>query len=184
MKKVVFIFIVCLQTFFAPAQSDTTEVKKTDVYNNFKKPANTYPASGTIALDSASLKNFGQTNAQIASFDYFQITNKADSFFISKQYSQALNLYLYAFKNNNDRGQVKHRYNTACCYAAMQQTENAYIQLYRIAEKGNYYNYKEIESDSFFNEIRKDKKWEPLLKIIRANAAKIEDDLNSKIPQG
>lgn len=182
MKKIVFLLFAGFRILGLAAQTDTTEVRKNDVYDIFKKPENTYPASGTISIDSGSLKAFGKTNTQIASFDYFEITNRADSFFNKKQFSGALNLYLYAFKNNNDRGQVKHRYNTACCYAFLQQPDNAFTQLYRIAEKGNYYNYKEIEADAFFSALKKDKRWEPLLKIIRANAKKIEDELNSKTP--
>ncbi len=163
-------------------KSDTAIVLKTDEYNNFKANKQATQYTGTIALDSAENQRLlSQGKTTMVSFNYMELTGKADSLYKMGACAAAANLYTTAFKKNNDRGQVKHRYNAACCYARLKQNDSAFFQLYRIAEKGNYYNYNEIEADKCFDNLHADSKWQPLIRIIKNNAGKVADKLNAAI---
>ncbi len=163
-------------------KSDTTIVLKTDEYNNFKAKKQAPQYTGTIALDSAENQRLlMQGKITLVSFNYIEFTAKADSLYKMGACAAAANLYTTAFKKNNDRGQVKHRYNAACCYASLKLNDSAFFQLYRIAEKGNYYNYNEIEAEKCFDNLHADSKWQPLIKIIKNNAGKMADKLNAEI---
>jgi hypothetical protein len=123
------------------AGKDSTIVLRTDEYNNFKIPGNGNKPSLTIALDSIeSQKLAAEHKTAMIGFNYFDITAMADSLYHKYEYGRAANLYTTAFRKNNDQGQVKHRYNAACCFAKLNLADSAFVHLYRIAAKGNYYN--------------------------------------------
>ena len=124
-----------------------------------------------------------QGKVKTGSIDYVETTKKADFFFREKDFLKASELYILAFKNNNDLGQVTHRYNTACCYAMTNKNDSAFQQLYRISEKGGYYNYFEVQREKYLTSLHADKRWEPLLVLIKVNAKKMEEEANSKTPQ-
>lgn len=163
---------------FAQAQSpkDTTVILKNDDYSNFKKSNKVSPYSGTIDFDTSG-------NLKLIAIDYQQLTDKADQAFKKKDFQRASNLYLEAFVKSNDLGQVTHRYNLACCYAMTNKIDSAFFQLYRIAQKGKYYNYEEIGTEKYFKILKNDNRWLPLIEIVKSNAKKLEDELNSKMPQ-
>lgn len=177
------IFILNSGVMFGQKQFkiDTTTILKKDIYNNFKINTQTFHNSESFALDSVGNLKKGSIN--INSLSYIEITNKADSQFMKHNFLNATNLYTAAFKNNNDRGQVKHRYNAACCYVKIGSIDSAFFHLYRIVEKGNYYNYKQIEIEKYFEPLHDDNRWPLLVKIIKNNATKIADELNSRIPK-
>ena len=110
------------------------------------------------------------------------MANQADLQYKKKQFSKAIDLYTTAFIKNNDLGLVKHRYNLACCYAMINKYDSSFLQLFRIAEKGKYFNYSEIEAESCFKPLQGDRRWTKLIEIVRGNARKLEDEMNSKIP--
>ena len=181
MKQIIFLIpvIFCSGNIIAQTgtkKTDTTVIRNTDIYSNFKTNKQSYPIAVTIPLDTAG-------KVPMVSLSYIELTNQAEDLFKNGQFDKALNLYIAAFKINNDRGQVKHRYNAACCLVKLNNIDAAFTQLFRIAEKGNYYNYKEIESDQYFQSIQKDPRWTKLIKIIKENASKITNDLNATIPQ-
>jgi hypothetical protein len=184
MKKIFFIIAIlfCSAVSGQPvSKKDTTVVLKTDEYNNSKPGRHDYPYSKTIALDSIENSHLAaQQKTVLVPFNYIELTAKADTLFKNGAYAAAANLYTTAFKKNNDRGQVKHRYNTARCFAKLQQNDSAFFHLYRIAEKGNYYNYIEIESEKYFTLLHADAKWLALIKIIKRNAEKMTEKVNAE----
>lgn len=157
---------------------DTTIAAQHIDFSNNKAPKLAYPYSGTFAIDSPNVAG----ERRLIKLDYLSSAKLADSLFEKKRFAEASDAYRIAFKINNDMGQVKHRYNLARCYARLNMTDDAFVQLYRIAEKGNYYNYFEIENDAFFSDIKKDNRWLQLVTIIKHNAAKMENKLNESLP--
>ncbi len=166
------------------SKSDTTSILKTDNYSNFKTPGRAVTYTRTVSADSSFYLGQGkQGSIKTGSFDYVEMTKKADHFFRKKYFIKASELYIQAFKKNNDLGQVTHRYNTACCFAITNKNDSAFQQLYRIAERGGYYNYFEIQNEKYLNSLHGDKRWEHLITIIKTNAKKLEDEANSKLPE-
>jgi hypothetical protein len=76
-----------------------------------------------------------------------------------------------------------HRYKSAICFSMINDINNAFIQLFRIAEKGKYYNYYEIEKEKAFSKLQKDKRWEQVIHIIKLNAKELEKQFSAEIPQ-
>ncbi len=186
-NKILFIilFLFAHNLYSQPnTKNDTTVVLKTDNYSNFKTPEQAYPYSGTFDIDSGGLKKGeGPGKLKMVSSDYDETIKQADKLFRKKQFQKAADLYILAFKVNNDLGQVKHRYNAGCCFAMLNKADSAFYQLYRIAEKGKYFNYREIEAEKYFKPLHDDKRWLPLIEIVKSNGKKLEDELNSKTPQ-
>jgi hypothetical protein len=184
--KTLLLFAAIFPCFASVAQTaagkDSTIVLRTDEYNNFKTPGNGNIPSLTVALDSIESKKLAlEHKTTLISFNYFDITAMADSLYHKCEYGRAANLYTTAFRKSNDQGQVKHRYNAACCFARLNLTDSAFAHLYRIAAKGNYYNYIQLESEKCFEPLYADKRWQPLVKIVKSNADKKADKLNGEI---
>lgn len=158
-------------------------------FKKFISPGNIYSTtksnhvSVTFPSDSAGNEAGSKDVINLNDYDYATLTAKADSFFYKKSFIEASKMYVIAFKNNNDQGKVRHRYNLACCYAALNAVDKSFEQLYRIAQKGNYYNYIEIRADQYFIPLQKDERWQPLMKIIEDNSRKNEDKLQSQLPK-
>ena len=162
-------------------KKDSIIYQKRDIYDNFQIHQNAYPYFQTFAADSLG-NRINQPGLPIQQLNYEQLTRKADSFFMLRQFSAAVKLYMIAFKNNSDRGQVAHRYKAACCYTQLNEADSAFEQLFRIADKGNYYNYIEIQDERYLMPLQKDNRWTTLLKLIKSNAEKIQQKLNAEIP--
>ena len=169
------LIIISVNSFSqAPSAKDTTVILQNDIYSNFKT---TQSYSGTIGFDTTDLDKKQKINPQ----DYEKTIKKADALFKKADYQNAANTYLLAIKENNDLGKINDRYKTASCFALLNNKDSAFLQLYRIAEKGGYYNYLEIQEDKHFNSLHTDKRWVPLIEIIKSNFRKIEDKLSSEV---
>jgi hypothetical protein len=179
MKQIILVTIILSQlnnNLFAQNKSknDTTIVLQNDIYNNFPSTSQNFSSPVTTAINAVVVPQ---------KLTYIELTSKADSLFTAKKYESSLKLFLIAFKNNNDMGQVVHRYKTAICYAKINNNDDAFLQLFRIAEKGNYYNYFEIENEEAFSNLKKGKRWEQLIQIIKLNANKLQNKLSNEIPK-
>jgi tetratricopeptide (TPR) repeat protein len=183
MKKENILLTVLIFSFYSTlgqveSKKDTTIVLKTDDYSNFRRLNKVSPHQGTIAFDTS-----GQASkVKLIAVDYEKTANAADLQYKKKQYKKAIDLYTTAFKNNNDLGLVKHRYNLACCYTMIKNFDSAFIQLFRIAEKGKYFNYSGIEAEPCFKILQSDNRWGKVIQIVRSNARKIEDEMNANTP--
>jgi hypothetical protein len=166
------------------SKNDTTVIIKTDNYSNFKAPAQADIYYRTIDMDSSFFEVQGkQGKVKTISFEYDEMTRNADHLFRKKDFLMASELYILAFKKNNNLGQVTHRYNTACCFAITKKYDSAFQQLYRIAERGGYYDYFEVQDEKYLTSLHADKRWEPLILLIKANAKKLEEEANSKLQE-
>lgn len=153
---------------------DTTEILQNDIYHNFPSSSTNYNPSATYSSDFP---------IQLKGLTYLELTVKADAAYYLKKYETSLNLYKYAFLNNKDMGQVIHRYRAAICGAFLSRTDEAFHQLFRIAEKGNYYNYPELSNEKAFANLYKDDRWKKLVKEVQENAGKMEQKYTEEIPK-
>jgi len=118
----------------------------------------------------ASLFVSGQAN------EYFVLIKKADSLYKLKDFSNSASMYTLAFKANNWKGLLKDRYNAACSWALNNNSDSSFFHLYRIATKADYSDYQHIISDKDLFSLHEDKRWLPLLELIKENKVKKEKE--------
>jgi len=133
-----------------------------------------------LVLLIASIGSFGQDTAD--RYSYF--SKKADSLYKAKDYKSAAFTYSKAFESLGWKGSQVHRYNAAGAWALAGFADSAFFQLDNIATKSNYLNYAQITSDPALISLHQDKRWKPLLEIIKQNkekADKAEAKLNKPL---
>jgi hypothetical protein len=116
-------------------------------------------------------------NSQELPRQYMLLTNQADSLFMKGEYQKAVNTYITAFIANGDLAKAGHRYKAASCYSLLNKADSAFIQLEKIATKGNFSNVDLITTDANFSNLYNHPKWLPLIDRIKQNKAKKEEQL-------
>jgi tetratricopeptide (TPR) repeat protein len=104
--------------------------------------------------------------------NYSKIITKADSLYKLQKYQNAVNFYQNAFILNNGLGRVFHRYKAAACYSLLHKSDSAFIELEKIANKGNFSNYEMLISDGTMHNLHSDPRWESIIKIVHDNMIK------------
>lgn len=117
-----------------------------------------------ICISLICINTFAQSPIQ----QYDKLAEQADKFFFKKEYKKAVELYQTAIKTNNDQARVKHRYRLASAWTALSMPDSAFIQLYRIVEKGNFSEISLLENDIDFISLHKDTRWKTLLEKMRS----------------
>jgi hypothetical protein len=112
---------------------------------------------------------------------YTEQIKKAYKQYEDKDYHKSATLFSKAFEANGWEGLTYDRYNAACSWALAKNTDSAFSQLYRIANNGNYKNYDHIVKDTDLESLHDDKRWQPLLAIIKANFEREEAKLNKPL---
>lgn len=121
--------------------------------------------------------SFGQSN----SFTYLNLVRIADSLYNAMDFQNSANTYSDAFRANGWKATSNDRYNAACSWALANKPDSAFFNLYRIATLMNYTNYGHITTDQDLNSLHSDKRWDPLLQIIKENKDKAEANLNKPL---
>ena len=112
---------------------------------------------------------------------YQKYAKEADSLYDAKDYLKSAQKFSEAFKSNNWKGTSSDRYNAACSWALAGVPDSAFFQLDRIATKANYTNLGHISNDTDLNSLHDDKRWQPLLAIIKGNKEKEEANLDKSL---
>jgi hypothetical protein len=112
---------------------------------------------------------------------YPDLIRKADSLYKANDFKNSAFAYSEAFKVNGWKGLTNDMYNAACSWALSGNVDSAFFQLYRITQKANYKNYGHIIQDTDLNSLHADKRWQPLLDLIRQNKEKAEANLNKPL---
>lgn len=107
--------------------------------------------------------------------NYKEIITKAETFYKEGKYVEASETYEKAFKTG--KASINDYYNAACAASLAKQSDIAFKNLNLIAGKG----FTEIDwiiADKDFQNIKKDKRWEEIIKKVKKNV----DDINDKFP--
>ncbi len=112
---------------------------------------------------------------------YSGFIHKADSFYAAGKYKEAGDAYSSAFKANGWKGMANDRYNAACAWARANVPDSAFFNLNRIVTKMNYVDYAHLSIDPDFKSLYDDKRWNPLLGLVKANKEKAEENLNKPL---
>ncbi len=113
--------------------------------------------------------------------NYDGYINVADSLFQVKNYKLAAVNYSNAFKANNWRGTIEHRYLAARAWSMASETDSAFYQLNKIANSGNYINYERLIVEPALQNLHNDERWTSTTKVIDANQLLAEPKLDRKL---
>lgn len=119
---------------------------------------------------------FGQDSEK-----YNELIKTAYSFYESKDYLKSAEKYSEAFAALGGKGFISDRYNAACSWALASKPDSAFIQLFKITEKGVYTNYSHITTDSDLNSLHNDKRWSKVIALVKANKDKEEANFDKPL---
>jgi hypothetical protein len=112
---------------------------------------------------------FGQDQVK-----YAELIEEAWSLFKGKEYRKSVEKYAEAFIVVAGKERVNDRYNAACAWALANEPDSAFVQLFKIAENGNYTNIEHITTDTDLNSLHNDARWIKVIEIVRNNEAKLD----------
>jgi hypothetical protein len=106
--------------------------------------------------------------------EYAVFIKKADSLYKVKNYLSSAEHYSYAFRANGWKGMIYDRYSAACAWVLAGNADSAFFQLNRIATKGNFSDYAQLTTDKDLAGLYPDKRWQPLVELVRLNRDRTE----------
>ena len=112
---------------------------------------------------------------------YDGLVQEAWQLYESEEYLQSGQKYAEAFIAFGGKGMVNDRYNAACSWALANEIDSAFVQLFKIAQNGNYTNLGHITTDPDLNALHDDERWEQVIEIVRSNKEKAEANLDKPL---
>ena len=119
---------------------------------------------------------FGQNQEK-----YAELTKEAWKLYEEKEYLISAQKYAEAFIALGGKGIVNDRYNAACSWALANEADSAFVQLFKIAQNGNYTNLGHITTDADLNILHNDKRWGDVIEIVKSNKEKAEVNLDKTL---
>ncbi|MFY7813905.1 MAG: tetratricopeptide repeat protein [Chryseobacterium taeanense] len=176
MAKYIYIFtcflFLSLKSYNQTTTKDSTQVLRTDSYTKSgPSQSNVKPFSYTVDSKDKNTPIYIQ---------YSKLTNEAYNFYLQKKFQDALVLYNQAIKENNGFGKITDRFNLACCYAKLNNSDSAFSELFRIAKSGKFYDIQGLNFEPNLKSLHKDARWTSLLSIVDKNLGKLNEDVNNK----
>lgn len=113
--------------------------------------------------------------------EYSELTKEASNLYDSKNYIESAEKYSEAFIALGNKGNITDRYNAACSWALAKVVDSSFVQLFNIAEKGNFTNYAHISTDSDLDILHSDQRWSEVLEIVKANKDKADANLDKPL---
>ena len=120
--------------------------------------------------------SFGQNREK-----YSELIKEAWNLYQTKDYKQSAEKYSEAFIALGNKGNISDRYNAACSWALAKEIDSSFVQLFRIAEKGNYSNFGHLTTDTDLDTLHSDKRWSEVLDKVKANKEKAEANLDKPL---
>ncbi len=115
--------------------------------------------------------------------EYTERIKKADSLYKAKDYIESSNVYSTAFKTLGWKGLGEDRYHAACSWALAGNPDSAFFNLVRIVTALYYSDFNQVISESTFISLYNDKRWLPLLELIKTNQKKGELNPNLSLTE-
>jgi hypothetical protein len=104
---------------------------------------------------------------------YNLLVNEAGEFYDTKEYQKSVNKYKEAFEQREPK--LNDRYNAACSFALTKDVESAFGQLFILIKGTSRWNKNDwVLRDSDLEILHKDKRWNEITSIIKANIKEAE----------
>jgi hypothetical protein len=105
---------------------------------------------------------------------YDSLVTQAFGFYEMKEYKASAEKYAEAFAVLDGKAYPGDRYNAACSWALANQSDSAFVQLFKITKNAKYSDLEHISSDSDLNSLHQDKRWKKVIKLVEENKTKEE----------
>ena len=115
--------------------------------------------------------------------EYRELIAKGLALYQIKDYKAGAFAFSAAFKTNGWKALPDDRYNAACLWAMANYPDSAFFNLELIAKKSNFYDYDHIIIDEDLKSLHADKRWQPLLDIVKSNKEKAYAKMNKPLAQ-
>lgn len=112
---------------------------------------------------------------------YAELKTEAWHLYQDQKFLASAKKYSEAFTVLGNKGSTNDRYNAACSWALASEIDSSFVQLFRIAKKGDYRNYDHITTDEDLNALHSDKRWNEVLNLIKTNKEKAEANLDKNL---
>ncbi|NOQ26060.1 MAG: hypothetical protein GQ564_11910 [Bacteroidales bacterium] len=112
---------------------------------------------------------------------YSLLVKEAKNFYDNNEYLKSGQKYSEAFNSLDYRKNTTDRYNAACSWALVNKNDSSFVQLFQIAENGNYTNLSHLTADTDLSILHSDKRWDEVLNLIKANIEKEEANLDKPL---
>lgn len=119
---------------------------------------------------------FGQNKAE-----YTKLIGEACHLYQNKEYLKSGKKYAEAFARNGNKGLLDDRYNAACSWALANEKDSAFVNLFLIANKGNFADDDQLINDNDLKPLHHDSRWEEIISITKSNKEKIEANYDKKL---
>jgi hypothetical protein len=120
--------------------------------------------------------SFGQDHQK-----YAELIKEAFTLYESKDYLASAEKYAEAFVALGGKGVTNDRYNAACSWALASRPDSAFVQLFKIAQNGNYTNLGHISTDSDLISLHNDERRNQVIEIAKANKEKAEINFDKEL---
>jgi len=110
--------------------------------------------------------------AQNSNQKYDILIRKADSLYRAQDYKNSALAFSNAFNVPGSKITMNHRYNAACSYALANNADSAFANLNYIATFMNYCRSSHIKSDPDLKSLYTDRRWKPLVELVKINREK------------
>jgi hypothetical protein len=125
---------------------------------------------------------FGKlSQAQSISVQYDSLSKKAYKLYETQQYKQSAQTYNELFKIAAGKELQDDRYNAGCAWALAGYPDSAFFHLQYVTVNMGYNDYNHIIIDGDLNSLHADKRWLPLLGVIKTNKDKAEGSLDKSV---
>ena len=105
---------------------------------------------------------------------YDSLVQEAWQLYENKSFLASGQTYAQAFASRGNLGEVNDRYNAACSWALAGVEDSAFVQLFRIAERGNYANYDHLTTDVDLKSLYADDRWYEVVALVEKNKERVE----------
>ena len=112
---------------------------------------------------------------------YSKLTGEALKLYQNKEYLKSAQKYSEAFAVSEKSELVNDRYNAACSWALVNQSDSAFFHLFKVVRSGKFLNYSHLISDVDFKSLYPDKRWNEVVKIVQSNKGKAEVNLDKPL---
>jgi len=112
---------------------------------------------------------------------YKALIHQADSLYDVNQFRKSAGKFSAAFISLGGKGYYSDRYNAACSWALANESDSAFVQLFKVVKKGNYLDYDHIIVDEDLKSLYTDERWSEVVAIVKANKEEAEKNLDKPL---
>ncbi len=121
------------------------------------------------------------TTGQNLTVQYYELIEKADSLYNSNDYENSGVVYEQAFRSITGFGKMDDLYNAGRAWALAKNADSSFFRYYLLAKNLKYNDYTGISSDPDLIALHNDKRWIPLLHLIKQNKEIAEAHLDTAL---